>query len=81
MICSYRCYGVSIEEYMLCSEYQGIDQLVLKRAIIWTYKNMGVWTDDRSTETIIFDQGVRKYVRVTATVIFDQVYVSDYNCN
>ena len=66
---------------MLWSEYQGIDQLVLKTAFIQTHGHMSVHTDDRVTETKVFDQGVRKYVRVTATRIFDQVYVTDYKCN
>ena len=42
---------------------------------------MGVRTDDRATETIIFDLGVRQYIKVTAIMIFDQVYVTDYYCN
>ena len=45
------------------------------------YKCMGVRTDERATETIIFDRGVRKYVRVTAIMTFDQVYVTDNNYN
>ena len=57
---------------MLWSEYQGIEQLVLKMSFIWTYERIGVRTDDRSTETLIFDQGVLKYVRITAIIIFDQ---------
>ena len=58
-----------------------MDQLVLERAFIWTYECMGVRMDDRATKTIIFDQGVRKYVRVTAIMIFHQVYVTNHNCN
>ena len=42
---------------------------------------MGVRKDDRATETIIFYQDVHKYVRVTEIMIFDQVYITDYNCN
>ena len=66
---------------MLYSEYQGIYQRLLKRALMRTYESMGVITDDRATKTIIFDPGVRKYSRVTEIMIFDQVYVTDYNCN
>ena len=57
---------------MILSDYQGIYQLVLKRAFIRTYNNIGVQMDARATETIIFDQGVRKYVIVTAIMIFDR---------
>ena len=57
---------------MLWSEYQGIEQIVLKMSFIWTYERIGVRMDDRSTETLIFDQGVLKYVRITAIIIFDQ---------
>ena len=66
---------------MLWSEYQVIDQLVFKRDFIWTYERMGVQMDERSTETIIFDQDVRKYFRVTAIMTSDQVYVTDHNYN
>ena len=45
------------------------------------YNNMDAQTDDRATEYIIFDRGVRKYIRVTAIMISDQVYATDYNCN
>ena len=65
-----RCYGVSIEEYA---------SLCCKGAFIRTYKNMGIQKDGRSTETIICDQYVRKYVRVTTIMIFDQVYITDNN--
>ena len=41
---------------------------------------MGVYTDYKETKTIIFYQGVHKYVIVTEIVIFDQVYVTGYNC-
>ena len=34
---------------------------------------MGVRMDERATETIIFDQGVRKYARVNAIMSSDQV--------
>ena len=81
MIYSYRSYGVSIEKYMLWSEYRGIDQLVLKRAFIRTYNNMGIRTDDRSNKTIIFDQRICEYVGFTEIMIFDQAYVTDHNCN
>ena len=52
---------------------------MVERFFIKMYEPMGVRTDDRSTETIIFDQGVRKYVSVTKITIFDQVYVTDHN--
>ena len=42
-------------------------------AFIRMYGRMGVRTDERSTETIIFDRGVRKYVRVNAIMTFEQV--------
>ena len=42
---------------------------------------MSVWTDGRANRTIIFDQVKCKYVRVTATMIFEQVYIIHYNCN
>ena len=41
---------------------------------------MGVHTDDRVIKNIIFDRGLRKYVRVTAIMVFDQVYISNHNC-
>ena len=66
---------------MLYSEYRGIYQNLLKRPLMRTYERMGVRKDYRSTKTTIFDPGVRKYVRVTEIMIFDQVYVTDYNCN
>ena len=66
---------------MIWSKYRGIDQLVLKRDFIRTYERMGVQMDKRATETRIFDQGIRKYARVTAIMTFDQVYVTDYNYN
>ena len=66
---------------MIRSEYRGIDKLVLERAFIQTYQCMGVWTYGRANETIIFDQGVRKYVRVTLIMTFDQVYVTNHNYN
>ena len=50
---------------MLWSEYRGIDQLVLERAFIQMYNIMDVSTDVRSNETKIFDQGVRKFAKVT----------------
>ena len=40
---------------------------------------MGVWTDGRATEIIIFDQDVHKYVRVTTIMISGQVYVTNHN--
>ena len=40
---------------------------------------MGIQADGRSTETILFDQDVVKYVRVTIITIFDQVYITDHN--
>ena len=58
---------------MLYSEYLGIYQNLLKRPLLLTYMRMGICTDDRATETIIFDGGVHKYVRVTKIMIFDQV--------
>ena len=42
---------------------------------------MGVQMDERATETIIFDRGVRKYVRVSAIMNFDQVYIADHEFN
>ena len=66
---------------MLWSEYLGIDQLVLKKAFIWMYERMSLGKDDSATETIIFNQGVCTYFRVTAVMIFDQVYITDHNCN
>ena len=44
-----------------------------------TYERMVAMTNVRATETIIFYQDVHKYVRVTAIMIFDQVYVTDQN--
>ena len=35
--------------------------------------------DGRGTDTIIFDRGIRKYIRVTTINIFDQIYVTDHN--
>ena len=67
--------------YIIWSDYRGMDQLVLKKVSIHRYKPMGVHTDDRSTETIIFERCVPKYVRVTAIMTFDQVYVTDHNYN
>ena len=64
-----RFYGVSIEEYA---------SLCWKRDFIQTYGRMGVWTDSRATETIIFDRDIREYVRVTIITIFDQVYVTEH---
>ena len=64
---------------MLWSEYQKIDQIVLKRSFIRTYKRMGVQMDEISTKTIIFDQGVRKYVIVTEITTFDQVNATKHN--
>ena len=74
---------------MLWSEYQGIDSMHLlsgnmpscggKRASIRTYECMGIRMDGRSMETIIFDQDVCKYVRVTTITIFDQVYITGHN--
>ena len=66
---------------MLWDEYRGIEQLVSKREFIRMYELMGVRTDGRAIETIIFDQGVCKYVRVIVIMIFDQVYVTDHNCS
>ena len=66
---------------MIWSDYLGIEQRLLKRACIWTGERMGVRTSDRSTRTIIFDRGVHKYVRVIEIMTFDQVYVTDFNCN
>ena len=66
---------------MLWSEYKGIDQLVLNRDFIRTYKRMGVQTDERSTKTRSFDQCVRKYIIVTTIMNFDEVYVTDHNYN
>ena len=43
--------------------YAHIDVMEYKMASIRMYERMGVQTDERATETIIFDQGVRKYVR------------------
>ena len=73
---------------MLRSEYQGINDMewvsgnipaFLEVASIWTYERMGIQADGRSTETILFDQDVVKYVRVTIITIFDQVYITDHN--
>ena len=64
---------------LLWSEYQKIDQLVLKRPYIRTYERMDVRTYAGATENIIFDQGVQKYFRVTTTVVFDQFYISGHN--
>ena len=36
----------------------------LKKTPIRTYERMDEQTDERATETIIFDRGVHKYVRV-----------------
>ena len=66
---------------MLWGKYRGIDQLVSKREYIHTYDLMGVRKDGRAIKTIFFDQGVRKYVRVTVIMIFYQVYVTDHNCS
>ena len=38
-------------------------------------------TDERATETIIFDQGVRKYARVKNYDLWSGFYVTDYNYN
>ena len=65
-----RFHGVSIEEYMLYINYQGIDRLVLKWALMWTYERMVIWTDDRDNKSILFEQGLRKYIRVTTIIIF-----------
>ena len=43
--------------------------------------NMGIRKYERSTKTIIFDQGVRKYVMVTAIMTFEQVYIHNHNYN
>ena len=56
---------------MLWSDYRKIDHLALKRPFIWTYV--------RATKNIIIELGIRKYVTVTATVIFYQVYVTNHN--
>ena len=45
----------------------------VKKALIQTYYYMGIGIDERSTETIIFDRGVRKYVRVNAIITYHQV--------
>ena len=45
---------------------------------VWAYGRMGVRADGRATETIIFERDVRKYVRVTAIMIFDQFYITDH---
>ena len=66
---------------MMWSENRGIYQLVLKRTLIRTHDRMCIRTYERDIEDIIFDQGVRKYVRVTAIVIFKQVYVTEHICN
>ena len=58
-----------------------MDQLVLISAFKRTYENMGVQTDEIANETIIFYQGVRKYVIVNAIMNFDQVYVTNHNYN
>ena len=67
--------------YMLWSGYRGKYQIALKKSFIQTYERMVVQMDDRATENIIFDQGVRKYVRVTLIMTFDQVYVTNHNYN
>ena len=51
----------------------------VEKAFIRMHKRMDAQTYVRSTETVIFDQGVRKYVRFTAAMIFDKVYVTDHN--
>ena len=58
---------------MSIKEYTSV---FLKTALMRTYERMGARTDDRATETITFDRGVHKYVRVTEIMIFDQVYVT-----
>ena len=42
---------------------------------------MDVQTDKRTTENIIFDQGVRKYVRVKQSWNFTRFYITDHNYN
>ena len=44
-----------------------------------TYKRMYIRAYIRATETIVFNRGVHMYFRVTATVIFDQYYVTNHN--
>ena len=41
-----------------------IYMLWIEKDFVQTYERMGVRTDEISTETIIFDRGVREYVRV-----------------
>ena len=36
----------------------------VKKAFLWTYMCMDEQKDERTTETIIFDQGVRNYIIV-----------------
>ena len=69
-VSSNRCYGVSIKEYA---------SLWQERSFIQTYNHMGVRTDGRAIETIIFDLDVHKYVIVTTFTIFEQAYVTDHN--
>ena len=66
---------------MLLSDYQGKDQIFLKRAFIRKYKRTGLRMDDRANKTIIFDWGIHKYVKVTEIMTFGQVYVTDHNRN
>ena len=43
------------------------------------YKRMEKRTDERTTETIIFDSGVRKYVRVNDYDLQPGFNVTDHN--
>ena len=53
--------------------------LVLKSPSIWTYGRIDIRAYVRSTKNIISEKGVRMYVRVATTVIFDGYYVTDPN--
>ena len=57
--------------YMLWSE----------KAFIQTYDCMGVRTDEISTETIIFDRGVREYVRVNDYDLWPGFCVTEHDYN
>ena len=46
----------------------------VKKAFIRTYEHMCIQKNERVTETIIFERGVRNYFRVNTTITFDQVF-------
>ena len=53
----------------------------VKKSCIQTYELMDERTDERNIETIIFDQGVRKYVRVNDYDLWPGFNVTDHNYN